>query len=154
MDSSTSAKRPIYYYATLRSILSLLATKLNSGERMNRRWIIKLECDQVAQHLTKALVERGFSISRSFDLQSARDSLRNPTDCSCPNHGTTQCACQYIVLLVRTKSGESIPLIVHGHDDRTILSLGHSLTTEFRDEIIDLMRAVFPTHNPHPIVGD
>jgi hypothetical protein len=121
---------------------------------MNRRWILKLECDQVAQHLTNALVERGFSISRPFDLQSARDSLRNPKDCPCPNHGTTQCACQFIVFLVRTKNAELFPLTVHGHDDRAILSLGHPQTTEFRDEIIELIRAVFPTHHPHPIVGD
>jgi hypothetical protein len=121
---------------------------------MNHSWTLTLECDQVAHQLATALVERGFSISRSFDLLSARDSLRNPADCSCPNHGTTQCACQYIVLLVRTKSAEPFPLIVHGHDDRTILSLGHPLTTEFRDEIIELIRAVFPTHNPHPIVGE
>lgn len=70
----------------------------------------------VGQQLTNA----GFRVVQTFDLQVAR--LAHP-ECPCPHHGTDDCNCQMIVLLVYQKRGEPVTLVVHGQDNRTWLSL-------------------------------
>jgi hypothetical protein len=57
-------------------------------------------------------------------------------------------------LLARTKNTDPFPLIVHGHDDGTILSLGHPLSGEFKDEIIELIRTVIHSFLTNPIEGE
>lgn len=44
-----------------------------------------------------ALERHGLTVVRSFDLRSA---LTTGAGCSCPDHGTDACQCQYAVLLV------------------------------------------------------
>jgi hypothetical protein len=57
---------------------------------------------------------------QTFDLHSARHAL---ADCPCPHHGTEQCDCQMVVLLVYTNAAEPATLILHGNDGRTWISL-------------------------------
>ena len=57
---------------------------------------------------------------QTFDLQSARHALE---DCPCPHHGTEQCDCQMVVLLVYANAAEPATLILHGNDGRTWISL-------------------------------
>lgn len=54
--------------------------------------------DQVIAAITTTLLQRGYHVVRSFDLQSAR--ANHIEDCPCPHHGTALCTCQYVVLLV------------------------------------------------------
>jgi len=53
--------------------------------------------ETAAQATTEALTRRGFRIIRSFDLRSA---MAAHAGCECPHHGTAQCTCQFVVLLV------------------------------------------------------
>jgi hypothetical protein len=57
---------------------------------------------------------------QTFDLHSARHGLE---DCPCPHHGTEQCDCQMVVLLVYANAAEPATLILHGNDGRTWISL-------------------------------
>jgi hypothetical protein len=77
-------------------------------------------CDEVLPWLKQCLAAANLHVVQTFDLHDARHAL---VDCSCPHHGTDQCDCQMVVLLVYT--GESWPatLILHGNDGRTWLSL-------------------------------
>jgi hypothetical protein len=106
---------------------------------MSYDWKYKLDCDEVVELLTGGLEARGFSVLRSFDLRSARASLRDPQNCSCPHHGTAQCACQYVVILARTLQDQPISIIVHGHEDETMVSLGRSPQGESNNQTSDIL---------------
>ena len=62
----------------------------------------------------------GFQVERTFDLHAAR---MTQLDCPCPYHGTSDCTCQMVVLLVRSPKIQPVTIVVHGRDDQTSLSL-------------------------------
>jgi hypothetical protein len=66
------------------------------------------------------LTGAGFRVVQTFDLQVAR--LAHP-DCPCPHHGTEDCNCQMVVLLVYQKQGTPATLVIHGQDGRSWVSL-------------------------------
>lgn len=111
-------------------------------------WSVAGECDEVVDQLGQALAGAELSVSKSFDLQSARRSLSHPESCTCPNHGTAQCACQYVILLVRYLQAQSVTLVVHGSDGRTILSLDQSAFIETDDEIVGRIGSAIASLNP------
>ncbi len=76
---------------------------------------VHLSCDAeaAAEAVTAALSARGLRVQRSFDLRSAR---AGHSDCACPHHGTAQCTCQYVVLLVYGARGAPGVLTFHGQD--------------------------------------
>ncbi|HLF75213.1 MAG TPA: hypothetical protein VI524_12745 [Anaerolineales bacterium] len=59
-------------------------------------------------------------VVQTFDLQTARRAM---ADCPCPHHGTSECDCQMVVLLVYGEGTEPATLILHGNDGQTRLSL-------------------------------
>jgi hypothetical protein len=77
-------------------------------------------CDETLQWAKKRLSQAHLRAIQTFDLQTARSGLH---DCSCPNHGTNECDCQMVILLVYGKSAEPIALILHGNDGQTWLSI-------------------------------
>ncbi len=70
------------------------------------------------ERLRRDLLASGLQVDVSFDLQSARQAMRNPAECTCPHHGTTHCTCQYAVLLVRRAEQPPLSLVIHGHENR------------------------------------
>jgi hypothetical protein len=66
------------------------------------------------------LIAYGFQIEQTFDLHAARMAH---VDCSCPYHGTSDCTCQMVVLLVYGKGLQPLTVIAHGYDGQTSLSL-------------------------------
>lgn len=74
------------------------------------------EAEPTTRAVTTALARRGLSAVRSFDLRSA---LTHHGDCACPHHGTSQCNCQFVVLLVYGGSAPPVVLTCHCHDSRT-----------------------------------
>ena len=80
---------------------------------MTREFVTALPCDMAVARVTQALNTVGFRVERSFDLRSA---IAFTPDCSCQHHGTAECDCQYVVLLVYERAGTSATLVVHGHD--------------------------------------
>lgn len=61
----------------------------------------------------------GFQVTLTFDLQEARHAH---AECSCPHHGTEQCDCQLVVLLVYGHGPKPATLVAHGHEGKTWFS--------------------------------
>lgn len=80
---------------------------------------------EVLRALKRAFVDVGLDVVQSFDLQSARSSMPKQDLCACPDHGTADCTCQYVVVLVRREGHAPLSVEIHGHDDRTYVSLVH-----------------------------
>lgn len=80
-------------------------------------------CDETLQWTNKQLMEAGLRSVQTFDLHAARVGLHG---CSCPNHGTMECDCQMVVLLVYGKAREPVTLILHGNDGQTWLSIAEN----------------------------
>ena len=76
--------------------------------------------DEALQWTKKQLLQAGLRPIQTFDLHTARVGLH---DCSCPNHGTDDCDCQMVVLLVYGNASEPLTLILHGHDEQTWFSI-------------------------------
>lgn len=81
-------------------------------------------CDRTLQWAKKKLAKANLRAVRTFDLHAARIGLH---DCSCPNHGTTECDCQMVVLLVYGEDMEPATLILHGNEGETWLSISANM---------------------------
>lgn len=77
-------------------------------------------CEETLQWLSQRLSRAGFRTLQTFDLHDARFAV---TDCACPHHGTDQCDCQMVVVLIYGKAEEPATLMLHGNDGQTWLSL-------------------------------
>lgn len=66
------------------------------------------------------LSQTGLRALQTFDLHTAR--LAQP-ECACPNHGTEDCNCQMVILMVYGESAEPVTLILHGNDGKTWFSI-------------------------------
>jgi len=82
--------------------------------------ILEQQCDEAITWVTRQVSSIGLQVHRTFDLQVARQAH---TECPCPHHGTDQCDCQMVVLLVYGGEIQPISLVVHSHDGRTWFSL-------------------------------
>lgn len=69
---------------------------------------------------TRQLNKVGLQVEQTFDLKVARVSHAG---CSCPYHGTEQCSCQMVVLLVRGADKEPLTIMLHGNDGQTNLTI-------------------------------
>jgi hypothetical protein len=81
---------------------------------------INHSCDAALQWTREQLLQAGLRPVQTFDLHTARAGLH---DCSCPNHGTNECDCQMVVLLIYRKAEEPVTLILHGNDGQTWFSI-------------------------------
>ncbi len=77
-------------------------------------------CSDALEWTQKQLTQVGLRPIQTFDLNTARAGAH---DCGCPHHGTEQCDCQMVVLLVYGNSMEPVTLILHGNNGQTWLSI-------------------------------
>jgi hypothetical protein len=82
--------------------------------------ILDQPCNEAIAWITRQVSGAGLQLMRTFDLQVAR---HDPADCPCPHHGTDQCDCQMVVLLVYADSYRPISLVAHSYDGKTWFSL-------------------------------
>ncbi len=82
--------------------------------------VVEMGCDQVLPIIIKNLSQRGLKVLLTFNLHSIRS---NQQGYSCPHHGTEQCDCQMIVLLIYENREGPITLLLHGSDGRTSFSI-------------------------------
>ncbi len=82
--------------------------------------IIVQSYDEALDWVTRRLSSVGLQVMRTFDLQAAR---HTHIDCPCPHHGTEQCDCQMVVLLVYGGDTQPISMVAHSFDGRTWFSL-------------------------------
>ena len=81
---------------------------------------VNYPCDKALQWTKKQLLQADLRAVQTFDLHTARVGLH---DCLCPNHGTDDCDCQMVVLLIYGKASEPLTLIMHGDDKQTWFSI-------------------------------
>ena len=81
-------------------------------------------CDEALPRVNKQLKAAGLRTVQTFDLHSAMSGTHG---CSCPNHGTEECDCQMVVLLVYGAAEEPVTLILHGNRNRTWFSLADTI---------------------------
>jgi hypothetical protein len=84
----------------------------------------------------------GLQVVRSFDLKVARAAH---VGCNCPHHGTDQCDCQMVVLLVYDQNSPPATLVVHGHDGETQFTLVDTPEQRPAPELINtIVQAILP----------
>lgn len=83
---------------------------------------LKLEqpCEVAVEWLAEQVSQAGLSVMRTFDLQVARHAQAL---CPCPHHGTDQCDCQMVVLLVYHVDQRPITITAHGYNGQTWFSM-------------------------------
>ena len=74
-------------------------------------------------------------------------------DCPCPHHGTNECDCQMLVLLVYGEAVEPATLILHGNNGQTWFSIGDVPGKKTNAKIVIAIRnsleGKLPTLNPN-----
>ena len=83
-------------------------------------WSIPVSCETSAQWLEHRLADAGLRLLRTFDLQDARLAT---ADCTCPHHGTTECDCQMVVVLVYSGARAPVTLVIHGNNGQSWVSV-------------------------------
>ena len=94
--------------------------------------------NDVLPWLKQQLSGAGLRVMQTFDLR-----LTTPLrlgDCSCPHHGTEQCDCQMVVLLVYGSAPEPVTLVLHGNDGQTWLSLVDQPSQHADTKIVSAIR--------------
>lgn len=107
-------------------------------------------CDETLQWTRKRLSQANLRCVQTFDLHAARVGLH---DCPCPNHGTSECDCQMVILLVFGKTGEPVTLTLHGNDGQTWFSIADNplqentnLTAAIK-QALEAKKSVFVSHS-------
>jgi len=90
-------------------------------------------CDQALVWVKKRLSKANLRFMQTFDLQSAR---HTPENCCCPHHGTKNCDCQMVILLIYTNANEPAALILHGDDEQTWISIADNPQQRVNAELI------------------
>lgn len=102
---------------------------------------LKSNGQMAIEKLTDCLEQAGLLVIRSFDLKTVRSVQLG---CSCPHHGTDQCDCQMVVLLVYDQTTTPVTLIFHGHDGRSQLTLVNTSEPRPSDGLIYKIMAAIP----------
>lgn len=106
-------------------------------------------CDQVQAWVNQQLTGAGLRTAQTFDLQVAR--LAH-TDCPCPHHGTADCNCQMVVLLIYPQQGDPVTLVIHGQDNRTWLSLANPTGQHTNQHLETLVRRLLTPRTPNALL--
>jgi hypothetical protein len=76
-------------------------------------------CDEAVSWTKTQLSQAGLRVLQTFDLNTARQTL---ADSPCPYHGTSECDCQMVILLIYGITDEPAALIVQGNNGQTWFS--------------------------------
>lgn len=97
-------------------------------------------CDEALHWTREQLTQAGLRSVQTFDLHTARTGSHN---CPCPNHGTDNCDCQIVILLVYGVSEEPVSLLLHGNDGQTWVSILEASSTNHIDSLTDHIIDIF-----------
>ena len=82
--------------------------------------ILEQSCDAAIDWVVQQIGDAGMQVVRTFDLHAARG---DHVECPCPHHGTEQCDCQMVVLLIYWGERQPASLVAHGHNGQTWFSV-------------------------------
>lgn len=86
--------------------------------------ILEQACEEALDWVTRRIGYAGLQVVRTFDLQNTRSQPDvNSASCPCPHHGTEQCDCQMVVLLVYGLGHQPLSLVAHSHNGQTWFSV-------------------------------
>ena len=105
--------------------------------------VLDQACEQVLVWINGKLTDAGFRVVQTFDLHMAR---RAHPDCPCPQHGTDDCNCQMIVVLVYGKQGDPTTLVIHGQEGRAWLSLAIPVNGHSNQHLEMMIRRILMPH--------
>ena len=111
--------------------------------------VLDQTCEQALTWINGKLTHVGFRVVQTFDLHVAR--LAH-SDCPCPHHGTGDCNCQMVVILVYQKKGDPVTLVIHGQDDRTWLSLVNPTGQRTNQQLEMLVRRALTPRMSHALL--
>lgn len=94
---------------------------------------------QAEAWVNEKLTGAGFRVVPTFDLQVARSAS---PECPCPHHGTGECNCQLVVLLVYGKHEDPATLVIHGQDGKTWISLATPVETRLCQNLESSVRHI------------
>lgn len=100
--------------------------------------MVELPCDTALQMIKRKLSQAGLRALQTFDLHAARMGMH---ECACPNHGTEDCDCQMVVLLVYGNAAQPVTLILHGNDGQTWLSIADTPSQRVDSNLLAQIRA-------------
>lgn len=106
---------------------------------------INIPCDNALQWAKVQLADADLRTVQTFDLHDVRSGLH---DCSCPNHGTEECDCQMVVLLIYGKPAEPVTLFLHGNDRQTWLSIAEDARQRADPNLLQSIRRTLETKMP------
>ena len=95
---------------------------------------IDRSCDEALKWSMEQLTQAGLRPIQTFDLHTARLAQH---DCPCPNHGTDECDCQMVVLLVYEDADKPETLILHGNGETTWLSIANNLASNVTGSVTE-----------------
>ena len=91
---------------------------MNTGRRP--LLVVDLECQLVTERIIREVEKAGLHTLRSFDLASARASRPG---CTCPEHGSEECSCHLVILLILLQGRGPLTVILEGKDKHTTIYL-------------------------------
>ena len=106
---------------------------------------INHSCDEALQWTKQQLSQASLRAVQTFDLHTARLAMH---DCPCPNHGTEECDCQMVVLLVYGKIEEPVTLILHGNNGQTWVSIANDPQQRTDAKLINSIRQALEIKSP------
>lgn len=98
---------------------------------------VNIPNDMALQIAKQKLEQMGLRAMQTFDLHSARLAQH---ECPCPNHGTENCDCQMVILLVYGKTAEPATLILHGNDGKTWFSISDDSSQPTDRKLVEAIR--------------
>jgi hypothetical protein len=108
---------------------------------MNEGIVFDSDAASAVTAVTASLLRRGLYVVRSFDLRSA---LAAHPECTCPHHGTAECTCQLVVLLVYAEDAGPAVVTLHTHEARTQAKIVRGATTQPDPRLVEpILRALF-----------
>jgi hypothetical protein len=110
--------------------------------------ILEQPCNEAIAWVVRQMGGVGLQVMCTFDLQAAR---QDPADCPCPHHGTDQCDCQMVVLLVYGDNYQPISLVALCHDGKTWFSLVDTPQQRADPHLERAMRQALPVESIPPL---
>jgi len=98
---------------------------------------VEFPCDLALQMAKQKLLRTGLRALQTFDLHTARLAQH---ECACPNHGTEDCDCQMVILMVYGESAEPVTLILHGNDGKTWFSIAETPDQRTNAKTVSVIR--------------
>jgi hypothetical protein len=110
--------------------------------------LLEQDCRDAVDWIIDQFSISGLQAVCTFDLQVARQAN---VDCPCPNHGTRECNCQMVIMLVYKSGHLPISIVAHGYDGQTWFSIVDSPQQHADPKLEAVIRHAVSSHDLPPV---